>query len=149
MNGVPVIENMNGNGHAESHEDEDIVCASDSINDASDALSDEDDEPVVQPKRQKAEQAEEEVLVDDDILIDDSESEGTSSSERNESSDNYNAQNGDSNSNDVIECSSEEEVIEINEDDCSKSNGTGRQAIRTTAPNDPDEDDDDTVTVIE
>lgn len=171
MNGVPVIEsaNENGNGHAE---DEDVVCSSDSINDASDALSDEDDdddEPAVQPKNGIRRQADEDILVDDDILIDDSD-ESNESSGRNNDNGNSNAmQNGDSD--DVIECSSEEEeeeeeIIEINEsDECSKTtaaataNGSCSERLAIRTPTNTTnggaghqhqcDEDDDCVTVIE
>ena len=102
-----------------SEVEQEIICEeSNSINDASDAISDEDE--TVQPKSNLLENNSsnsvnnrEEILVeDDDCLIEENSNESKQSLKRQN-----NQSNGFSNDDDVIECSSEDDIIEINEND--------------------------------
>lgn len=108
-----------------------------SINDASDALSEEDEQPV-QPKVVHRKPARE-IIIDDDIIIEENSndmkteeeySNGTTEETSNQTSNNNTNQfyventnsnmgltNEESNDDDIIECSSDSDVIEINDNE--------------------------------
>ena len=104
-NGAEKTKKLRSSDSEEIETDEILCEESNSINDASEALSDE--ESVVQPKQSNN-------LIDDEILIEDSLSEANGKQGLSNGNENTN----DGSDGDVIECSSEDEdIIELNDDE--------------------------------
>jgi len=124
-NSTNSIEQLQSDEKQQHQLEDNTSCASNSINDASDAISDEDYQLMQRKERdtiQKESSGGEDnaILVDDDCIIEENSNDLTNEVNSNENSFSRDTNNGNGvlteEDDDIIECSGDEDVIEINDD---------------------------------